>query len=206
MNKIFIEAKDRNTSEYHFIDTILSSFFSLKEVEIVPMDGISNLFKEAILNQIAQAQIMSDNVLVLADADTVAKEWGFAKRKQDIEEKMLVNNVSFSFFLYPNHRDDGDVEVLMESIARRDLHSVFFDCFEDYEKCVSTKKDSMGHSVYNVPDRKGKLHTFISAQKLSNKQRKRIGHGEWLFDNMNYWNINSLALEPLKEFFQANLI
>lgn len=206
MNKIFIEAKDKCTSEYHLINTILSTFFPLNEVEIITMDGISNLFTEAILNQIAQAQIMNENVLVLADADTIAKGWGFAKRKDDIKRQMLANTLSFPFFLYPNHHDDGDVEVLMESMARRDLHQVFFDCFEDYEKCVSAKKDQMGRPVYNVPDRKGKLHTFICAQKLNNKQRKRIGHGEWLFNNANYWDLNNTALKPLIVFLQKNLI
>lgn len=206
MNKVFIEAKDKNTSEYHLIDTILSSFFSIKEVEIVPMDGISNLFKEAILNQIVQAQIMSDNVLVLADADTVAKEWGFAKRKQDIEEKMLVNNVSFPFFLYPNHRDDGDVEVLMESVARRDLHSVFFDCFEDYEKCIQRVKDSNGQPLYNTPNLKGKLHTYVTAQKLSNNKRKRLGHGDWQFNDPDLWDLNGDPLQPLIHFLKENLI
>lgn len=206
MNKIFIEAKNRNTSEYHLIDAILSSFFADKEVEIVPMDGIANLFQEAILNQIVQAQIISDNVLVLADADTVAKKWGFAKRKQDIEEKMLVNNVSFPFFLYPNHRDDGDVEVLMESVARRDLHSVFFDCFEDYEKCILGVKDSNGQPLYNTPNLKGKLHTYITAQKLSNKKRDRLGRGEWQFDDPNLWDLNGESLKPLLCFFNENLI
>lgn len=206
MNKVFIEAKDKNTSEYHLIDTILSSFFSIKEVEIVPMDGISNLFKEAILNQIHQAQIMNDNVLVLADADTVAKKWGFAKRKQDIEDKMLVNNVSFPFFLYPNHRDDGDVEVLMESVVRRDLHSVFFDCFEDYEKCIQGVKDSNGQPLYNTPNLKGKLHTYMTAQKLSNNKRKRLGHGDWQFDDPDLWDLKGDPLQPLIHFFKENLI
>ena len=52
----------------------------------------------------------------------------------------------------------------MEFAARRDLHPVFFDCFEDYEKCVSGVKDSNGQAIYNVPNLKGKLHTYMSAQ------------------------------------------
>lgn len=206
MNKIFIEAKDKCTSEYHLINTILSTFFPLNEVEIITMDGISNLFTEAILNQIDQAQIMNENVLVLADADTIDKGWGFAKRKDDIKRQMLANTLSFPFFLYPNHHDDGDVEVLMESMARRDIHSIFFDCFEDYEKCILGVKDSKGQPLYNTPNLKGKLHTYVTAQKLSNRKRKRVGHGDWQFDDTDLWDLKKESLQPLIQFLKDNLI
>ena len=60
----------------------------------------------------------------------------------------------------------------MEAIARRDLHPVFFDCFEDYERCVSGVKDEHGQPLYNTPNLKGKLHTYMNAQKLSNNCEK----------------------------------
>lgn len=60
MNKIFIEAKDKRTSEYYFLKTILSQFFPDKEVDFIPMNGIGNLFHEAILNQMSLAQDSGD--------------------------------------------------------------------------------------------------------------------------------------------------
>jgi hypothetical protein len=87
----------------------------------------------------SQAQAVGDQVLVLIDADTVAKGYGFAKRKADIERGMQSHSITFPYFIYPNNDDDGDVETLMLSAARRDSHPVFFDCFEDYEKCVSIR-------------------------------------------------------------------
>lgn len=187
MNKIFIEAKNNKTSEYHFLRTILAQSFPDKAVEFIYMDGIGNLFSEAILNQMKIAQVSGEQVLVFADADTVAKSAGFIKRKTEMEEKMATNNVMFPYFLYPNHQDDGDVEVLMEKAVRRDLHPVFFDCFEDYEKCVSGMVDEVtGLPRYNVPNLKAKLHTYMSAQPLNNKQRKSLGTGNWLFADENY--------------------
>lgn len=44
-----------------------------------------------------------------------------------------------------------------------DLHPVFFDCFEDYEKCVTGVKDEHGLPLYNTPNLKGKLHTYKNA-------------------------------------------
>lgn len=93
----------------------------------------------------------------------------------------------------------------MESAARRDLHKVFFDCFEDYEKCVSGVKDKLGQPLYNTPNLKGKLHTYMNAQKLSNKLRRRLGSGDWLFSKTDYWDLHADALRPLIDFLSANL-
>lgn len=205
MTKIFIEARNKNTAEYHFIRAILNIFFPERDVDFIFMDGIGNLFKEAIVNQISLAQENGEQVIVLADADTITKGYGYAKRKAEIDNGMAAHALSFSYFLYPDNQNDGDVEVLMEKAARHDLHSKFFDCFEDYEKCVSGVKDESGEQKYNVPNLKGKLHTYMSAQKLPGKLRKRFGLGDWLFDNNDYWNLDVDALQPLKDFLDENI-
>ncbi|MBS5875897.1 MAG: hypothetical protein KIC78_06960 [Prevotella sp.] len=205
MTKIFIEARNKNTAEYHFIKAILNIFFPERDVDFIFMDGIGNLFKEAIVNQISLAQENGEQVIVLADADTIAKGYGYAKRKAEIDNGMAAHALSFSYFLYPDNQNDGDVEVLMEKAARHDLHSKFFDCFEDYEKCVSGVKDESGEQKYNVPNLRGKLHTYMSAQKLPGKLRKRFGLGDWLFYNKDYWNLDVDALQPLKDFLDENI-
>ena len=169
------------------------------------MNGIGNLFGETILNQISVAQESGEQVLVLADADTVSKGAGYAKRKEDIDRGMGNHALSSPYFLYPDNQKDGDVEELMEKAVRRDLHTAFFDCFEDYEKCVSGIKDKNGVSRYNVPNLKGKLHIYMTAQKLSRKLRDKLGSGDWLFDESDYWNLDVDALQPLKDFLAAHL-
>lgn len=205
MTKIFIEAKSANTSEYYFLKTIIDVYFPGKDVQFIFMNGIGNLYSETILNQIHLAQESGEQAIVLADADTIAKGFGYAKRKEAIDKGMATHTLSFPYFLYPNNQDDGDVEVLMESAARRDLHQVFFDCFEDYERCVSGAKNGSGDPKYNVPNLKGKLHTYMSAQKLPRKWSKRFGSGDWLFDHKDYWDLDATALQPLKEFLAEHL-
>lgn len=205
MNKIFIEAKNKNTTESHFLQAIIDLFVSEKKVEFIYMNGIGNLFSETILNQISLAKENNEKVLVLADADTISKGYGYAKRQKEFEIGMQRHDIQFSYFLYPNNQDDGDIEMLMEFAARHDLHSLFFDCFEDYEKCVSGAKDTNGNPLYNTPNLKGKLHTYISSQQLTKKQRDKLGSGDWLFDNTDYWDLNIDALEPLKDFLEQNL-
>ena len=205
MNKIFIEAEDKTTPEYNFLKAFVVSHFPTKEIDFICVGGIGNLFNETNINQMSEAQTVGDQVLVLIDADTVAKGYGFVKRKADIDNNMRTFKISFPYFIYPNNQDDGEVETLMESSARRDLHPVFFDCFEDYEKCISGVKDKQGQPLYNTPNLKGKLHTYMNAQKLSNRSRRRLGAGDWLFSDTNYWDLDAVALQPLKDFFTTNL-
>lgn len=205
MNKIFIEARNKTTPEYYFLKALIDLHFPTKDIEFICIGGIGNLFNETNINQICQAQEVGDQVLIFIDADTVAKGYGFVKRRADMDNEMQARKIFFPYFIYPNNQDDGDVETLMEAVARRDLHPVFFDCFEDYEKCVSGVKDENGQPLYNTPNLKGKLHTYMSAQKLSNKLRRKLGAGDWLFSNTDYWDLNAIALQPLKEFLSTNL-
>lgn len=205
MNTIIVEAKSWNTPECHFLSSIIETLSPDLEFEFIPIDGISNLFKEAILNQIAKVEMRGNQILLLADADTIVKGWGYDRRKSYIDDGLAANSLNIPYFIYPHNFDDGDVETLMEDAARRDLHGVLFDCYEDYERCVSGARDEAGNSLYNVPNHKGKLHTYINAQQLSNKQRRNLGSGDWLFNDIRFWDLNVESLRPLKDFLAANL-
>ena len=65
--------------------------------------------------------MVNDSVLVLADADTEIKGWGYEKRHESIESEMHNAGIVFPYFLYPNNHDNGDVEELMEATALHDL-------------------------------------------------------------------------------------
>lgn len=203
MNRIFIEAKKSETSEYCFLTAILKTTFPDKSFEIVCMDGVANLFSQTILNRIHAAMDDGDNVMVIIDSDTVEKTWGYTARKADVEREMKKNGVEFPFFLYPNNHDDGDFEVLLESLARKDIHEKWWDCFSDYETCVAGIRDEFGNPRYTIPNLKAKLHTFISSQRLNNALRRKIGAGQWLFDDNNYWDLTRPTIQPLLEFLRA---
>ena len=101
--------------------------------------------------------------------------------------------------MFPHNHDDGIFENLLEELTLKDIHSKFFDCFNDYELCIGDN--------YLSPDIKGKLHTYMSAQKdLSNTQRKALGSGQWLFDDSRFWNLDVVELEPLKDFLMTNVL
>lgn len=205
MNRIFIEARHKDTAEYNFLKAILSKYFHDKECEFVFMNGFGNLFNEVVLNQMNIAEDNGDHVMVLLDADTPHKGGGFEAKKEWMEKHLADESITIPYFLYPNNKGDGDVECLMEEIARRDFHKVWFDCFEDYEACVSGVKDETGKSKYNTPNLKGKLHTYISSMPLESKERNKLGSGDWLFDNVDYWDLSSDKLRPILDFFRSNI-
>ena len=205
MNTIFIEAEKKETAEYCFLTAIMTKYFPDVEYELIPMGGVDNLFNEVNMNLLRSKTAEGGNCMAILDADTLKKGWGYSKRRADVEKKQQHQGVSFPFFLYPNNGNDGDVELLMENLARQDLHPTFFNCFRKYEMCVAGELDAQGQQRYNTPDLKGKLHTYMSAQKLSNAQRKRLGRGDWLFDDLNYWDLGREAIQPLVTFFKRHI-
>lgn len=205
MNKLYIEAKSARTAESCFIKAIVRKFCPDRQVEFVYMDGVSNLFNETILNIMRQSLLSGDSVIVLIDADTARKGWGYSARKKSVLDKMVEHDVQFPFFIYPDNSSDGDVEMIMESIAQKEKHAEWWDCFSDYENCISGVRTSEGESRYNMPNLKAKLHTFISSQQLSNAQRGKVGSGDWLFENEEYWAIDRMERHPLVNFLRSNL-
>lgn len=190
MKYIYIEAKDNHQPEYNFLSTYIKHI-GLNNIVLVPVDGKDNLPNQEV--QLRQNFLEGNVAAILFDADEPGNKGGFSIRFPEIESKLRKMQITASIFLWPNNHDDGNFEVMLENIVRTDLHPIFFDCFRDYEECVKYQ--------YNVPNRKGKFHTFVTAQKgLSNAQRSRIGRGDWLFSDPNLWNLDSPYLEPLRIF------
>ena len=205
MNKIFIEAESKKTSEYYFLEAIIRKFFPAIEVQFIFMKGVDNLFNQPILNEIKKAKIEGSQILVLVDADSEEKKWGYKRRKDWIEEGMKEHDVSFPYFIYPNNQNDGLVETLMEAVALYAPNKVFFDCYTDYETCLKNSK-------YNIPSLKGKVYAYAEAQTIYDIQKgeripliNKINSGDWLFDNPDYWNLDVENLQPLKDFFKQYL-
>ena len=205
MNTIFIEAEKPETAEHYFLTALMAKYFPGVEYELIHMRGVANLFNETNMNLLSSKTAEGSNCLAILDADTVAKGWGYACRKADVEHKQQEHDVEFPFFLYPDNASDGDVETLMETLARQDLHPTFFSCFRQYEMCVGGELDAQGNQRYNTPDLKGKLHTYMSAQKLSSSQHRRLGRGDWMFDDLSYWDLGRDTIQPLIAFLKANL-
>lgn len=196
MIKIFIESKNSQTPEYNFLETILRVFgYNPQSSVIVPLNGKDTL--DLARNQFIQNTVEGGTNLIIFDADTAINGGGYNIRRKEIETKLRDLHIQADIFLWPDNFNDGDFETLLESIARKDLHERFFGCFNDYELCLGDE--------YLCPNRKGKLHTYITSMKLTNKQRNKIGAGHWLFENKDLWDLDSVNLTALKKFLSKYL-
>ena len=135
-------------------------------------------------------------VIIIFDADSLGNNGGYETRKKEIEEVLGENNAQAELFLFPNNEEDGDFETLLEHLIQKEKHTQMLDCYADYETCLGND--------YVHPNLKGKIFTYISAMKMSSSKRRKLGNGEWMFDNAEYWSLESDYLKPLKAFLQQH--
>lgn len=197
MIAILLETGKKSTPEYVFILTLLRHLgFDSTHYEIITVGGKDNLSN--VTTKMRDIELSGGKNVLIFDADTAKNGGGFSTRLSEIKATLSSKKVHAEIFLFPNHRDDGDFETMLDRIANRSSHKLFFDCFSDFECCVSHQ--------YIAPNLKGKLHTYVSSQIwLNKKQRDNIGKGEWLFDDNRLWCLESHELQPLKDFLRNNL-
>lgn len=198
MNRIYIETNKTATSEYVFIQSLLKNLFGEEwknAAEIIPVNGKDNL--EHVVPQMQETMEQDGKNLVIFDADFPENNGGFTSRQAELLGKLQELDVSFELFLYPNNQDDGDVESCFEMMMLPE-HQTIMECFRDFEMCLG--------SDYVHPNRKGRCFTYISSMQMSQTKRNKLGSGQWMFDNMDYWNINAEGLQPLKDFLRQHLL
>lgn len=195
MVRIYLETEGTATPEYVFVSTLMNYWgIDTSLYDVVCVGGKDNIHNMA--NKMKETTLENGKNLVVFDADFPYNGGGFEKRRAELIVRLKEMEVDAEIFLFPNNRDDGDVEVLLDTLARKDIHSRFFDCFSDYESCLGNE--------YNSPDLKGKLYTYMTSQKgISNRKRNKIKSGQWHFSDENYWDISRVTLDPLKNFILA---
>lgn len=210
MVQIFIEGHDKKVPESEFLNAILKHLGVLSDrYEIMPTSGYKNLMDSDDASNIGLMRANTDvggKNLVVFDADTADNNGGYDVRRNELLKRKEELGLEFDLFLWPDNKSDGDVEVLMESIARKDLYPEFFDCFGKYEHCVSQRKNEDGSCFYTTPNRKGKLHTYFNSIPISKIKKNKFGRGEWLWEDKNIWNLDAESLKPIKEFLLSNLM
>lgn len=135
------------------------------------------------------------NILIFdADGD-------FEKTKKELDNLSFLKEYQTDIFLFPNDKDSGDLETLLENIIRYE-NKVVFDCWEAYEDCLNTKENVLSETKkYTTPARKTKIYAYLEALLGESKsQKEKIKEKERDYLNENHWNLNSGYLLPLKEF------
>lgn len=201
MVKIFLETQNDRTPEYWFFKTLLVRLGIKSDAyDIVPVGGKDKLFNATNTNLMVVNTLEEGRNVVIFDADTEDNCGGYRARSSEILSERDRMGVDFDLFLMPDNSEDGDFETVIDAIARKDLHKDFFDCFTGYEMCIAGHLGADGTPKYETPNQKAKLYAYITSMRMSNTKRNKAKSGNWLFDNSEYWDIDSPTLEPLKSF------
>lgn len=195
MIRIFVEGRDKQ-----FLEKYLR-FLSEKDEgawEIISAGGYTKL--HLLDQQFKENSERGGKNLVVFDADSDENGGGYAVRMKYLLDKLEELSLSADLFLFPNNKDDGDFELLLEHIVNEE-HACLLECFEGYEMCVSGHKEENGDSQYITPNRKSKIYAYLESIKKTRKEAEAFKNKQdFFFDKPKYWNLEADYLKPLKEF------
>ena len=145
------------------------------------------------------------NNLVIFDADTSNNEGGFDNRKNEIEAWKTEYSLNFELFLFPNNKDDGALEDLLESIINPQNKPIL-NCWKNFEDCLQTKTTCTKNPL-TIPAKKSKIYAYVEVlhgETLSEKDKVKDPNRD--FKNTQHWDLTAKAIEPLKEFLRSHLL
>ena len=116
----------------------------------------------------------------------------------DNEYRTSIENIKIQFeisddnniFLFPNNKDNGNLETLLEKIA---IYKEVLNCFDSYENCINTLKNT--NTNINTPAKKSKVYAYMHAFGFKNHIHKIEK-----FDLTPYVDFDNPYLNELKIF------
>lgn len=126
----------------------------------------------------------ANDLLVIFDADDNLNEARENIKSfinfQNIEEKQI--------FLFPNNKDNGDLESFLEEIV---VEIEVLNCWKSFENCIlNTNKG------FTIPARKSKIHTYLEVLSPNNKEgKKSCKEVNRDYKDTEKWNIGDLSIK-----------
>ena len=164
--------------------------------------GYKGLAKEINLQQMRMNSDQGGVNLVIFDADDdYEARW---KELSSIKER---DGVEFELFLFPDNRDAGALEDMLENIINTRNRPIL-DCWENYEKeLVQLQIEGRTPPPLTTPAKKTKIYGYLEALLGESKnEKKKIKEKERDYENTLHWDLNAEYLERLKVFLTKSLI
>lgn len=159
----------------------------LGKKDIQPTDGKDNLRNIEWLKPV----IGNKRVLIIFDADD-----DYEKSLNDIYiqlDKLGVDKAKCEIFLMPNNKDSGNLETLLEKIAKE---KCILECFDNYLTCIENVMQT--NKNIKTPAKKSKAFAYLSSFGFKNGIEKENFQ---LNDDM--FDLNHHDLIKLKNFLEA---
>lgn len=164
-------------SDKKFLECYLKYLNITNYTKIVAIGG-----KDNIINHI---ELKKEDFIIIFDADD-----DYNKSKINIEnqiDKLGIKNDKI--FLFPNNKDNGDLETLIGKIA---IHKEVLHCYDNYTICID-------NLIKEIPDlkhqaKKSKVFAYMSGFGFKNNIKAEE------FDLTPYIDFDNIYLNDLKEF------
>lgn len=172
-------------------EEFLRQYLLYKKIDIsfkIIQNGGNGLNDETI-RQIQRKLDDGEKVCIIFDADKSHNNT-LNQLKKDLGN--LSNEVDI--FLFPNGKDNGELETLLTDIAKQPQ---FVKCFDNYVKCIESNDINI---VDNI-DKKSKMFAYrevVGLGKLLKKSPSKLLETKEIFSQ--YFNFDSQELKPLWEF------
>ena len=128
------------------IKNILSDKMEKTDFEFLGLKGDGSV--TTTLKELTPHDLSSNTYFAIIDADK-----SFTSREKEMDALNETNKVPF--YIFPNHKDNGDLETLLLSHIEEDNKTI--KCFDEYKECVD-------ETVEKEIDNKAKLYAYTTLE------------------------------------------
>ncbi|MCU0434537.1 MAG: hypothetical protein MUC87_13875 [Bacteroidia bacterium] len=133
------------------------------------------------------------------------------EREKEIRAILSDYSVSAELFFYPNNSNSGTFEDLLKSMAWPQ-YADFFQCYSQLNNCITQV-----HSDFETLDKKDEVYAYLSALLTKEERYQRADFLHFTrkptsnkphtpsYMQTRFWNIESPAIQPLKQFLLTHL-
>lgn len=166
----------------------------IKNENLIDIEGKDSLHAVTPLLKINSAKNISN--IIIFDADD-----NIESRRKELRDFKNENDVEFDFFLFPNDKDNGELEELLVNIINSENKGIF-DCWDNYENCLKKISSDM-----TLPAKKTKIYAYLEPlHGKSKSQKKKIKEENRNYKNEKHWVLNNSYLNPLKTFLDKYFV
>ena len=195
---IFVEGN----SDIQLVGQVVKYWFgySLKKEELEKADGWTTIQSYSAKGEGIRQKLKtnSDNGgvnLIIFDADN-----NIEQRRNEILKWKDEYGLDFELFLFPDNQRNGAVEdLLMKCINPKNQPIV--DCWKSYVTCLKTKKIEGRKQPLTIPARKSEVYCYLETLLGDTKKEKDLIKDRYrTFLNPDHWDMDCVAIQPLKNF------
>ncbi len=168
-----------------------------KFIKIIVSGGCTAI-KNHLKTKFEEIRDQNYDILVFQDADNPIKDpnnGGKELRINYLERIKKELSINFDIFLFPNNKDDGDLESLLLKIVNKEHFDKSHKCYKDYANSLSSF--SPQECCDELFEDKNVIFTYFRTY-----QGMRFAKEENRDYKTHFWNLDSKEIEALKIFLE----